>query len=330
MLYSYQYFVAERMIVVIFVIVKVFGLWPYKYKLSESGYQIETSLLSIIYSIFAPALILFAFVCTTSYLYTENSESQQHHEMFASLPLKLIVQFYSYVVIISYLILYVGQHLQYERKKNVYRKCKRIADCMREYGREYIWDHIDLKPFFCKFLCKTLVYDLSHIALLFYNLSWSSETVKSHPYISIFVCLPFFIIRLNMNVFYGGVLFFNVLHKQLNQSLDKIRLQQKTRNENTLAAETQFEKASILYFELIKAMKAFNAVFSLQILLWITTQLILLTTHFFYQYVAVVQLVAKKGNYFEVQNFTILVTIILSTYELFTTGFACNALVTEV
>lgn len=323
MLYTCQYVIVTKTIVVTFFIIKVFGLWPYKFQLSS--HQTEYSLFSIIYSIFAPVIILCAYVYIGSDLYSESSENPPS-KVFTSEPLQMILFSYSYLVIISCVILYAGQHLQYKRKKVAYFKCKKVADCMSEF----IKDYEDVQPFVTRFFLKTLVYDILNFSLFVYSLSLVTDRLRSQPYLSILIYLPTYTIRLNTNVFYGGILFFNLLYKQLNGCLSKL-LQQ---NQHLCEAELsdlniQLEKASMLYFELLAAMKAFNSVFSFQITLWITTQLITLTTQYFFQYVAVVELIVNQ-NYFVKQNLTVLGAIVMSTYELLATGYACNSLVREV
>lgn len=327
MLYCRQHIIADRIRVITFFIIKLFGLWPYKFKISS--HQIELNFLSITYSIFVPGLMIFGYLYLGSVLYSEGVNGKQRSKAFATLPLQMIVVFYSYLVIISYLILCAGQHFLHKKKKNAYYRCKKVADCMREYRTECV----DIQEFVIKFLCKTLVYDSLNFALLLYNLSSASETIRSHPYLSIFIYLPIYCIRLNTNVFYGGILFFNVMYRQLNQNLNRIFRLPKTQNvraEEFSNLNIEFEKAWTLHFEIAEAIEAFNSLFSVQIILWILTQLILVITQFFYQYIAVVQLIAMNESYFVGQNFTILTSIFMALYELFTTTFACNSLVREV
>lgn len=327
MLYTRQYFIADRVKVVTFFLIKIFGLWPYKVNLST--HQIELDLLAIIYSIIMSSLMMFAYVYIGSALFDENLHGELRAQVFASLPLQMIVTCYSYLVIVSYLIMYVGQHFLYKKKKSVYLMCEKLADCMREYRTE----SVNFNGFLMKFFCKSLVYDVVCFALFLYNLSSSSVTVNSHPYLSIFVYLPIYTIRLNTNVFYGGILFFNVVYKQLNQNLNKIFDRHgRTHIRPTELSElsSQFEKASMLYIELFKATKAFNSLFAFQLTIWITTQLLTMITQVFYQYVALVRVVAFKESFFVNQNIAIVMAMLLTSYEVYTTAFACNSLMREV
>lgn len=152
--------------------------------------------------------------------------------------------------------MYVGQHLNYESRKCFYLKYKKVADCMREYQ-----EFVDISQYITKYLLKTLVYDVFNFSLFFYTMLWASNKLQESPYLAIVVYLPFVAMRLNTNVFYGGILLFNVFFKQINCSLYEIfcrsneseYVQGKLFNFNN-----QLEKAYVLYFELIQATKAFN------------------------------------------------------------------------
>lgn len=318
-----QYCIANRIIAVTFCVIKVFGLWPYK--IQHSGHRIDYnsfSIIAIIYSIVEPSMVIIAYVCFGSELFTETP-NEQSLQIITSPPLQLIVFLYSNVVIISYFILYFGQLLQYQSKRIAYLKCRKVTDCMRACRTEYV----DIQPFLIKFFLKTIVYDVVNFLLFFYNIFSSSEKVQSKPYLTIIIYLPIFTIRLNTNAFFAGILVFNVLYRQLNESLCKIFSPQNSRGE---LFNFQLEKYSMLYFESASAMKAFNSLFFFQITLWFITQLISLTTGLFYQYIAVVQLMATNESYFKRQNVVILGSIIMSVYEVFTTAHACNSLVKEV
>lgn len=318
--YKRQYFIANRIIVVTLYVIKVFGLWPYKLQFSTTQ-RMEYSAVSIIYSVFAPIFFISAYVFIGAEIYTEKPKGYLV-KIFSSVPLQLISLLYSYLLIISYVSVYISQPLQYGRKRIAYFKCKNVVNCMRAYRTEYI----NIREFLIKFLLKTIVYDILNFLLFFHHMIWTSTKVQSEPYWTILVYLPVFAIRLSTNVFYGGLLFFNVLYKELNESLSKIFVVQNSRHIH--AAE--FEKFSMLYFELAKAMRAFNSIFSVQVTLWISTQLLTLTVQCFYQYVAVVQLILVKESYFHTDNVSMLLAIIASMYEIFTTAHACNSLVKEV
>lgn len=327
MLYSRQYFIAGKIVVVTFFILKIFGLWPYKYEFSKR--PIEFDFLSIIFSVVVPLFVIFAYFYIGSHLFTDSLKSKELPAIFASFPLQLIVLSYSYLVIISYLILCVGQHLQGKRKEIAYVKCKKVVNCIREFRTECV----DIKKYLNKFFLRTLVYDVFHFSLFYYNLSSSSLVVMSQPFLSIFVYLPIYIVRLNTNAFFGGILFFNVIYKQLNQRLKKIfsRLDAlHVRADVFRIINVEFEKTSLLYFELATAIRAFGSIFSFQIILWIAAQLIVLTTQFFYQYIAIVNLSVKRESYFVGTNLSMLGAIIMTMYELIATASACNSLKNEV
>lgn len=327
MSYKRQYIITNKIQVVTFYLIKVLGLWPYKFQVAK--YQIEYSFFMIIYSVVVPSLMLYGYVAVGSDIYSGAGETAvPPSKMFASVPLQLVVILYSYLVIISYLLMYVGQHLNYERRKCSFSICKKVADCMKEYQ-----EFLDTSTYITKFLLKTLVYDFFNFFIFFYNMTWASNQIHTKPYLAIVIYLPIFAMRLNTNVFYGGILLFNIFFKQINISLNRIFCRS---NESEFAQgklynlNNQLEKVYVLYFELIQGTKAFNSVFSFQILIWFTVQLIVLITQTFYQYVAVVQLIKKNESYFVRQNVSILLAIFMSTYELLSTASACNSLVKEV
>lgn len=319
MSFSRHNFYINRMIVVTFLIIRIFGLWPYKLKLSDS--RLEHSTFSTVYSIILPILLLLAYMHVGAGLFDSTWKVR---EVFKSVPLQLIVIFFAYMTMVSYILLYVFQHIQYKRIKLACSRCEKVVECIRQYSTEYV----DIQSFVNKFILRTVVYDLFNFSLFHYNMSWYSNIIKARPYLTLFVYFPMYAVRLVINVFYGGTLFFNVLFKQLNRSFNKILVDERLRE--VLTVEIEFEKASLLYKQLIKAVRSFNLVFNFQISLWMFSQLILLTIQLFYQYVAIVQLAVNDGSYVGERHFIVFASIIFSIYELLTIAFACNSLVREV
>lgn len=316
MLFTDQHLLVNRLVSVTFFLMKIFGLWPYKVKLSAR--QIEYNFLSIIYSIFVPIIILIAYVLVTFHLFFEDLRNTRlSNSAFRSSALQLVIQCYSHLVIISYLILYFTQHLQRKKKEIAYIKCLKIIDCMKDYRSETIRD--DIRQSVYKFLVKTSVYDILNFSFYLYNVTSVSDTLQSKPYLSIFIYLPIFVVRFNTNVFYGGIVVFNVLFKQLNQHLN-----------GKWTGRSEFEKNLRLYFELVTAIRTFTSIFSFQITLWITIQLLLMTSQYLHQCVTIIQLTANNESYLVVENITILTAIVMSSYEVLSTTSACNSLVRKV
>lgn len=153
-----QYIVAKKILLLTFYLVKVFGLWPYNFDLLKR--QIDYSFFGVIYSIIVPVLIL------TLYVYvligSEMYNAATHTTTFASWTLQFVVS-YSHMVLISYILLYIGQHFQSKQTKLAYFKCKKVADCMEEYQRKFV----DVKKYIINFLFKTLVCDFLNLSIFF-------------------------------------------------------------------------------------------------------------------------------------------------------------------
>lgn len=327
-----QQYIANKIIVSTYFVVQLLGFWPYK---SVIKTQIEHSFYGVIYSVVVPILMLYAYVSFGSDAYSGTTTS---NATFSSWTLQLVVLLYSYIVIVSYVFLYIGQHLIFRKTKLAYYKCKRVADCMKGFQRKFV----DIKLNIANALFKTIIYDLLHFALFYYNLSLVTDKNELRFYAAIFVYLPVFAIRLHANVFYEGMLIANVFFKQLNyaikdilSSIDTIGTLQSGQNRVLYVDELnrlncEFEKVSMIYIEVVDATRSFNAIFGFQNVLWITMQLLILIIQNFYQFVAIVELIVKNESSLANQSIAIFGAIILSSYEVLSTTHACNTVVTEV
>lgn len=328
-----QYTIAKKIILSTYFVVKAFGLWPYKPPRIAKA-ELEHSFYSVLYSVIAPILMLYAYAKFGSVsMYISNAT-------FTGWTLQIVTISYSNMVIVCYILLYIRQHLQFEKTKNAYFKCVRVAHFMRQRQTK----SVDVNLFIANALFKTIVLNVLNFALLLYNMSL---TVADNTFLfsGIFIYLPLFVIRLYENVFYQGLLIGAALFKHLNKAIkdnvSAIRaiksIQRKCgRNQvfhvkvlNQLNCE--FEEISMIHFELIEATKSLNAIFCFHNVLWITMQIIITIILSFYQFLAIVQLVIRDGNSSEkLLNVAILVTIIMSSYEVFATSYACNSIVKEV
>lgn len=332
-----QYYIAKKIIVSTFFVVQLFGLWPYKSHVIEP--QIEHSVYSVIYSVVVPIFTLYAYVSFGSDAYSGATTT---NATFSSWTMKLVVLLYSYMVIVSYISLYIVQHLHSRKTKLAYFKFIRVADCMKGFQRK----SVDIKLFIAKALFKTIIYDVFYFALFYYSLSVALATYKIQLrfYTAIFIYLPIFAIRLYANVFYEGILIANVFLKQLNYAIKDIltsinaigTLQRNCEQNQILYVEEldqlncEFEKVSMIYFEVVDATRSFNAIFGFHNMLWITMQLDVLIINSFSQFVAIVHFIVTNENSLANESFSILCVIIMSSYEIFTTTHACNSLVKEV
>lgn len=324
-----QYNIAKKIILLTFFATKVFGLWPYKIHLTK--HRIEHNYFSVLYSVVLPILTLFAYTQIASDAFNTSTKS----DTFSSWTLQFVVLFYSYLVMLSYVLLYLGQHLQYQKTRLAYLKCRRVADCIKEF----LIDFLDIKISIISALFRTFIYDIVHFSLFLYNLALVTDK-DFRLFLAVLIYLPIYAIRLYANVYYLGILIAYVLMKQLNYNLKSILSSMKDignirENSKVIYVERldqincELEKVSKIYLELVDATKTFNSVFGLHNVLWITMQLVLLITQYFYQYVAAVQLF-KYNNDVSDQYILISSALMLSSYEFLTTTNTCTSLITEV
>lgn len=235
--------------------------------------------------------------------------------------------------------LYVGLYFQFNKIKSAFSLCKKAVDLMGAYRSSYV----DFRKYLIYFLLKTIVSDIVNLSIMFFNIKSISYIIQSKPYLALFILLPIIPLRLYVNVFYGGLLITNVFFKQLNNSLADIlcRAEQYEKNkiilknkyllmENYCKLSDELDKLSKSYFQLNQAIKAFSSVFSFQILLWISAQLMFLIMEHFYQYVAIVQFIRTDNRFALRQICIIFVVTFNSMSDIFSTSYACDSLVTEV
>lgn len=74
MSYRRQYIIANRIQIVTFYLIKVLGLWPYKFHISK--HQIDHSLFLTVYSVIAPVLMLYVYVTVGSDIYSGAGETE--------------------------------------------------------------------------------------------------------------------------------------------------------------------------------------------------------------------------------------------------------------
>lgn len=315
----------------IYFVTQVFGLWPYN--LDKSRPRIKCNSLKCIYSIILPFIVLYNYY-TFGVVELASSRSTSSNFVHSN-TMNLITDFYAIFIIFSYASLYVGQHLKFRISESVYFKFVDIIELLKTFPTP----SVDLRKYFVNFFIKTIVFDVFNLLVLWYNLSRSSNVVASHPFLPLFLYTPVMAVRLYENVFYGGVLFVDLVFKQLNKSLLKIVLMQKTgeicRKKNIdkyCQLSDELDKLSTLHFKLSETIKAINSIFDVQLLLWMVLQLAGLTIRCFYQYVGIAHLLNSQGNYKLVvgQNFITLVITFSTWIEILLTSYACESLVTEV
>lgn len=115
------------------------------------------------------------------------------------------------------------------------------------------------------------------------------------------------------------------------------KVQHKHKNNNKFHPMTKYcylsdeiDELSILYYKVIQATRAFNSVFSIQMSLWMFSQLVILLLQNFHQYVGIVQLIMHPSTFLVIQNLSIFGAIFLTSYDIFSTCYACDTLLNEV
>lgn len=320
--YKYQFFILKTTAAFICFYVKLLGLWPYKVDNTTS--QIKYSSVKVIYSIVLPCIVISIFLIIAAYVFGGKLS-------LGSTTLNVLFQIYGWMNMISYVSLYVGQHLKSKKTKLLYVKSL-------EFTAHNSTSSVDFRKYLVYYFLKVVILDIFHFFLFWINLMHTSVEVNSKPYLPLILYAPFFAIRLHANLLYCGILIINVILKQINSNLDNIVNKTKSVSKNNsdnqihCSLSDELDKLSKLHFKLSKATEEFNLIFEFQILLWIIVELAGLVLRFFYQYVGIVKLSGKieNFNYILTQNFIMLGACVVTTLEIIIVSCACESLVAEV
>lgn len=326
-----QIIILRKILAFTYFVIQLFGLWPYS--VDKAARLIKINLLKFVYSILVPLAVLylyFGFVLVQ--LASAQSKSLHYIE---SKTLGRITNFYSIIMIVSYMLLYAGQHFKFEAVKSVYLNCVEII----ELSSTFFDRNADLSKFFLNFFIKTIVFDISTVLVLYYNFYRSSNVLAIYPYLPLFLYMPIMAVRLFENLFYGGVLLFEIAFKHLNRTLLQIvtiKAISESGRKNKIGKHCQLsdelDKLAELHLKLRETTKVFNSIFELQLLFWIIVQLSGLLIRTFFQYVGIVHLLNNKGSYSFVvwQNFITMIVSLTTWIEIYQTSSACESLVNEV
>lgn len=320
-LLSFTYFVTQ-----------VFGLWPYA--IDKTTRRIRYNFFKLIYSAILPVIVMYIYY-TFGVVNVVLAKSTSYN-FIHSKTINLVTHYFSILIVVSYVLLYVGQHFKFEISKSAYLQCKEVLTIFSHR-------HVDLTPFFGHIFIKTIVFDTFGLLMLWYNFYRSSDILMTHPFLPIFLYMPILAVRLYENLFYGGVLAFDLLFKQLNKTLLEI-VKTNAASEIKPANSRQFigrycqlsdelDELSQLHFKLSEAAKAFNAIFDIQLLLWISVQLAGLLTRCFYQYIGIVNLLNSDESSMLLIVWQNMITLIVTSstwIEMWLTSYACDSLVNEV
>lgn len=326
---EYQIKILRIVLAVTYFVTQLFGIFPYG--LDKSSRNIKFNFYKFIYSILLPLVVVYNyFMFGVAVLASKELQAVVH-----SKTLGVITGFYALFIIVSFVTLYVGQHLKFKNLKLFYLKCNEVIGFLKEFSNE----SVDLRLCFVNFFIKTIAYDIYNLSVLYFHLRRSSNVLTRHPYLPIFLYTPVFAVRLNENLFYGGVLLLHIAYKQLNKTLLKIvtikttsEINQKYNTGKYCQLSDELDKFSKLHLKLTETIKDFNSIFDVQEGLWIILQLIGLIIRCFYQYIGVVHLLDSRANsqhliLLNVENFVIL---FFTWLEIFLTSYACDLIATEV
>lgn len=330
---KYQFSILRKIFSCTYFVIQLFGLWPYS--IDNSTRHIKYNFFKFIYSIVMPVAVLHNYVVFGK-TYVQASKSTLY---FSSETMETITYLYALVIIVSYISLYVEQHLTLNKMKSVYFKCLEVIELLKKYPNK----SVDLKKYLVYFFIKTIAFDILNYLVFWFNMSRSSDILSGNPYLSLLLYTPAFSIRLNQNVFYGGVLLIDIIFKFLNKrvvgiviAMDKTR-KIYSKNNRCFAGKychlsDELDNLSKLHSKLSEATKALNSFFYFQLLLWIILQLVVLIIRCFFQYIGIVTLLSKHENYSYnvILNLTVFGITILAWFELISTAYAFESLVTEV
>lgn len=297
----------------------IFGLWPFRF--ASNNRHIEYSYLKAFYS------ALMCFIGSTTYSiigsYIFNIIGQRH---FTSFTLKFISSLHGYTLLVVFVAVYIGPHLNSRKIEIAYSKCKEIVDIMNQ-----IFSHkcFSIWIYILKIIVKTVVYDTILILLSIQSYSRSTNLRASKMFF--LLLLPFIAVRLHMNVFYGALLVFKVYFEKLNESLNEIVTAAKNvQSKQSSELSDQLDNMAGLYCRLMDVVKMINSIFSLNIILGDMTTAIGLTMQSLFLFIAFIKLIRQGSDFFIFINTFGFAFILLFSYDLFTTANAAERLVQEV
>lgn len=327
---KFQYKILKKCFALTVFFVKAFGFWLYK--IDHRNRTIKYDFFRVIYSISLNIFFLYGYSTVGSdFVYSVNKK------VFVSFAFQFIFFLHTNIILISFLLLYLSQYVLYGKRKFAFEKCRAVVEAVKCYQKMNV-SHI--RKYLLRFAIKAVAIELIMFGALWFNwLMLDALNSFAQFYLLAFTYLPLCIVRFHTTVFYGGILVIQVVLEQLNENLSNV-LQQATHHQLHVknAANDKFyrklcddvEKLSVLHGKLNEAAKAFNSIFTIQIVLSIISLIFLLVLRCFYLYVAVVDVITRKGfSGLYRCGFTCLV-MILSSYDLYSTSAACVSVEIQV
>lgn len=331
MLTEYEVKIVRNILILMNFFTQLFGLWTYDVDTSIL-IHIKYNLFKLIYSIVLPCIVLCSFWKFVIVILTSVEDKIIIH----STILGVVSAFYSTIIIVSYSMLYIEQHLTYRKRKSAIVKIISVVELLKSLPN----GRYSLKSILVQFLVKAIGFHIFHLIVLYFNLSRSSFVLKAHPYLPLFMYAPLLAIRFYENIFYGGVLFLHAIFKHLNDVVLILvstkrysELHEKMSIEKYCHLSDELDRLSSLHLQLGETAKTVNSIFDIQLGLWMILQLSGLIIRCFFQYVDIVSLMrdnVHNGHNMILQNLINLAILVLTWIELLLTSNACDLLTTEV
>lgn len=324
MLTNYQLLAFKKLLSFFLFAANIFGLLPFSFV--SSNRHIKYSFLKAFYSVFALCFGSTSYWIIGSHVFGIISKSY-----FNSFTLKLVTSIHGYSVLIIFLFVYIGPHINSRKIEITYSKCKEIVDVMNEFFKQ---KRIRFWIYILDIIVKTVVIDII-VVLLSLQSYYRSTNIMTTKFYFLFL-LPPIAVRLHLNLFYGALLVFNVYFKKLNESLNDIVTKAKiigSHNhlmEKSCDLSDEVDAIAILYFRLSEAVKLINSIFSVNntvghalIVLGLTIQSLLL-------FLGIKELIRLGSDFIIFHSIVGFFFILLSSYDLLTTAYAAERLVKEV
>lgn len=308
----YQEYLVKIIGKLIFITVKLCGIWPYSFDSSSQTFSLNSFFL--IYSfIFSSATLILFYIYNTEIFDGQNQE-------FSSFAIKIISFLYYNVMIILYITLYLGNYCKFNQiKKLLINGCKFCTSSEDSYV-----------GFLIMFLVKSVVYDFLFIYITIADSFQNSKSPYATVFGAIYITIPPVVIRVVPNLHYGCILGGHFYFRKINS---RIKILCKTiRNDLENEPEHIYDQLERIYLDhlnLTKLINRCNDICSLQIVLYVFSQIIGLL------FFTIAQFILFK-HYFEVYATFVrslvfsTISIVLIIYDLYATFAACDRIVTEV
>ncbi len=303
----------------------VFGLWPFKFV--KSSRHIKYNCFKAFYSAFTLCFGISTYIKAANYI--QDRFKKKH---FNSFTLHIATSINDYAIVIVFLFAYTVPHIYSRKIEIAFSRCRKILDVM---NRSFYHDHIDIWTILLHIIVKTVLYEIIVIFLSFQS-AFHGNMPKQVFVVMYLLLLPEMAVRLQMNVFYGALLAFNIYFKKLNESLidtiaeTKIIGSQHHLMRKYCQLSDRIDEISTTYFRLIEATKLVNGIFSMPITFSHSFILIRITINLLLLCVATMAII-KHGAYsllaLSVIGWT---NLLLVFYDIYTTAFAAERLVNEV